>query len=487
MAGFANPRILTACDTIPLMQSQVWTIAVLLAALPVVAGQTQTPAAGRAPARSLAEFSQAVQELAESSSRAVVQIEVHARVAVEETGGHRSGFVKNESATGAGIILDSEGYIVTNAHVVEGARKVDVSVQDASTAGLKRAHTHYPGKIVGVDKDSDLAVLKIEAHGLPMLSFLDSDTLRQGQVVLALGSPLGLENSLTVGFISATTRHLEEDSPMTYIQTDAPINPGNSGGPLLDIGGRIAGINTLILTQSGGSEGIGFAIPANMVKRVYESLRAEGHVHRGAIGVIAQEITPTLTAALHLKQTSGLILSDVLPHSAAETAGLLPGDIVLSIDGHDVTEPQHLSGEVFQHAVGDTLTLQVVRNGQKMEKRVAVLERKKSAGGLADLAIDDTNLVRQLGILACTLDLNALAVLGEARNFSGVVVAAVPAEYAFRNPGLLSGDIIVAMNGAAIASLEELNTGLREKKSGDPMALRVERDGQMIYVIFEME
>jgi serine protease Do len=459
----------------------------LLGAGGMLAAQGQ-PLSGRPASKALAEFSSAVQDLAQSLSPAVVQIEVRARVVVEESEGRRSGFVKNESATGSGVILDAEGYIVTNAHVVLGARKVDVSVLRSSGAGaMPRAHTHYSAKIVGVDKESDLAVIKIDAHGLPTLSFLDSDTLRQGQVVLALGSPLGLENSLSVGYISAPIRHLEEDSPMSYVQTDAPINPGNSGGPLLDIQGRIAGINTLILTQSGGSEGIGFAIPANIVKRVYQELRAEGHVHRGAIGVIAQEITPTLTAALHLKQSSGLILADVLPHSAAESAGLKPGDVLLSVDGHDVTEPQHLSGEVFQHAVGETITLQIVRDGTPMEKTVPVLERKKSPGGLADLASEDANLVRQLGILACTLDVKALAILGELRAFAGVVVAAIPAEYSFRNPGLVSGDIIVSVNGTNVDSLQALQTALRASKAGDPMALRVERNGQMIYVVFELE
>ena len=457
-----------------------------MAVLAASAVAAQTPA-GRAPARSLSDFSTAVQDLAESVSSSVVQIEVHARVAIESTEGRRSGFVRNQSATGSGIILDPNGYIVTNAHVVEGARRVDVSVLNSSQAGVRRAHTHYPAKIVGVDKDSDLAVLKIEAHGLAALSFVNSETLHQGQVVLAMGSPLGLENSLSVGYISAPVRHLVEDSPLSYIQTDAPINPGNSGGPLLDISGRVAGINTLILTQSGGSEGIGFAIPSNVVKRVYEALKAEGHVHRGAIGVIAQEITPTLSEALHLKQSSGLILADVLPHSSAEMAGLQAGDVVLSIDGHEVTEPQHLAGEVFEHSIGETLTLQIVRGDQKMEKRVPVLERKKSAGGLADLAMDDSNLVRPLGILAGTLDVNVLAILGELRSFAGVVVAAVPAEYAFRNPGLVSGDIIVAVNGAAIASLNDLKAALSARKPGDAMALRVERGGEMMYVVFELE
>jgi serine protease Do len=464
-----------------------------IAALTLAASfaEAQSPQANRAPLRALTEFSTEVQDLAQSLSPAVVQIEVRARVAVEETEGRRSGFVRNQSATGSGIILDANGYIVTNAHVVNGARKVDVSVLDTRTAtgnAVRLAHhIHYAAKIVGVDKDSDLAVLKIEGHGLPTLSLLDSDTLRQGQIVLALGSPLGLENSLSVGFISAPVRHLDEDSPMSYIQTDAPINPGNSGGPLLDITGHVAGINTLILTQSGGSEGIGFAIPANIVKRVYEALKSEGHVHRGAIGVVAQEITPTLATALHLKVQSGLILADVLPHSAAETAGLLPGDIILSIDGRDVTEPQQLSGEVFQHSIGETLTLQVVRGDQKLEKRVPVLERKKSAGGLADLATEDSNLIRQIGVLACTLDVNALAILGESRTFTGVLVAAVPAEYAFRNPGLVSGDIIVSFNGADIASLDALKSALIGKKSGDPIALRVDRSGEMMYVVFELE
>src|SRR5208283_4979065 len=192
-------------------------------------------------------------------------------------------------------------------------------------------HAHLmPAKLIGLDREVDIAVVKIEAQNLPTLSFVNSDTLRQGQLVMAVGSPLGLQNSLTHGVISATYRQLSPESPMVYIQTDAPINPGNSGGPLLDIQGRIAGINTMILSESGGNEGIGFAIPANLAQDVYRRLRQDGRIRRGTIGVLPETITPRMGAALGLDRDSGVILSDVVPHGAAEAAGLQTGDVVLS-------------------------------------------------------------------------------------------------------------------------------------------------------------
>src|ERR1700676_2534071 len=235
----------------------------------------------RKHAGALAEFSAAVEELCDSVSPSVVQIEVQSRAPVDNEGGTRAGFFAKQSATGSGVIVDASGYIVTNAHVIQGSRDIDVSVADTSDPGRKDAHKHFAARVIGSDKETDLAVLKIDADNLPTLSFRDSDKLKQGQIVFALGSPLGLENTLTVGYVSATSRQLKPEQPMSYIQTDAPINPGNSGGPLLDIDGEIAGINTMIISRSGGSEGIGFAIPSNIVLRVYEQLRKEGHIRRG--------------------------------------------------------------------------------------------------------------------------------------------------------------------------------------------------------------
>jgi serine protease Do len=385
------------------------------------------------------------------------------------------------------VIVDPDGYIVTNAHVVRNARRIEVKVLRSDERG-EEPHGHLmPAKLIGLDRQVDIAVVKIEAHNLPALTFVDSDNLRQGQLVLALGSPLGLQNSLSHGVVSATFRQLDPDSPMVYIQTDAPINPGNSGGPLLDIEGRVAGINTMIYSQSGGNEGLGFAIPANLAKDVYQRLRKDGRVRRGAIGVIPETITPTLATALGLDRDSGVILSDVAPHGAADAAGVQPGDVVLSIDEKPMREARDVVLAVFEREPGDQLTMEIQRGKERMSITVAILERKSAPSQLEELVNYDAALVRQLGILAMTVDEKVTAVLPDLRRLSGVAVAAVPAEYAGLNPGLLTGDVIYELNNQRLASLDELRDALKARKTGDPIALLVERYGQLIYVTATIE
>ncbi|WP_321472322.1 trypsin-like peptidase domain-containing protein [uncultured Paludibaculum sp.] len=456
-------------------------LAVVLAVGPEMA-QTRPKEAASVPAKSLADYSEAMENLAEAASPAVVQILVQRVAPVGQGDSQHMGFVAEQQATGSGVIVDPDGYIVTNAHVVQNARHIDVKILRVDERG-QAPHGHLlPAKLVGLDSQVDIAVLKIEGSNLPTLSFLNSDTLRQGRLVMALGSPLGLQNTLTHGVVSATLRQLKPESPMVYIQTDAPINPGNSGGPLLDIEGRIAGINTMIYSESGGNEGIGFAIPANLAKDVYLKLRKDGRVRRGAIGVIPEAITPALAAGLGLDRDSGVILSDVAPHGAADAAGLQPGDVLISIDNKPVREVRDLALTVFQRAPGDELKMVIQRGKEQMTKTVAVLERKNEPNLLEDQASYDAALVRQLGILAVTLDEKVTAILPDLRRLSGVAVAAVPAEYAGLNPGLLAGDVIYEVNTKAIASLDELRAVLNEKKSGDAIVLLVERMGQLIYV-----
>ena len=464
----------------------------LLALISLLGVQQGSAQSVRPHSAALADFSAAVEELCASVSPSVVQIEVHLRAPVESGDGRHTGFVANQSASGSGVIVDADGYIVTNAHVVEGAREIDVSVSQPVAAGERNvahvdAHKHYTAHIIGTDKETDLAVIKIDAGKLPTLSFRDSDKLKQGQIVFALGSPLGLENTLTVGYVSATSRQLKPEQPIAYIQTDAPINPGNSGGPLLDIEGNIAGINSMILSQSGGSEGIGFAIPSNLVHRVYDQLRKEGHVHRGTIGVVAQDINPIMSEALGIHRHPGVILSDVLPRSSAEAAGLVAGDVVLSLDGRPVVEARQVQAELMQRAIGDELTFQILRNGAEMQKKVAILERPKSTMALADLANGEANVVRELGILAMTLDEKVTPSLPETRRLYGVVVAAIPAEYTAFNPGLKAGDVIYSLNQTKINSLDALRAALAELKPGAPAVLLVESDGTLGYVSFKRE
>jgi serine protease Do len=459
-------------------------VTLLLAAGPDAA---QTGAAPPKPSQVLAGFSAAMEDLAQSASPAVVQIVVQTLAPLGKADSEHAGFVSEREATGSGVIVDPAGYIVTNAHVVRNARRIEVKILRSDERG-EEPHGHLlPAKLVGLDRQVDIAVVKIEGQNLPTLSFVDSDNLRQGQLVLAVGSPLGLQNSLTHGVISAIFRQLDPENPMVYIQTDAPINPGNSGGPLLDAEGRIAGINTMIFSESGGNEGIGFAIPANLAKDVYEKVRKDGRVRRGAIGVIPETITPRLGEALGLNRDAGVILSDVTPHGAAEAAGLEPGDVVLSIDGKPMREARDLALAVFERAPGDELHLEIQRGAERMSKTVAVLERKNQPSQLEDLADYDTALVRQLGILAVTVDGRVTAILPDLRRLSGVAVAAVPAEYAGLNPGLEAGDVIYSLNTRRVESLDELKAALKDKKPGDAIALLVERDGQLIYVTAALE
>lgn len=457
---------------------------ILLSLLVSVSLPAQTPQKHSAV---LAEFSTAIEELIDSVSPAVVQIEVHLRVPVSSENGGRAAFFAQQQSSGSGVIVDSSGFIITNAHVVEGSRDIDVSVAAAANPRNRENHQHFVGRVVGLDKETDLAVIKIDAEKLPTLRFRDSDNLRQGQIVFALGSPLGLDNTLTVGYVSATSRQIKPDQLISYIQTDAAINPGNSGGPLLDSDGGIAGINTLIASQSGGSEGIGFAIPANVAHRIYDQLRKEGHVHRGTIGVIAQDINPLMSKALNLNRHPGVIISDVVPHGAGEAAGLQPNDIVVAINGRPVSAAREIQTEIQQHNIGEQIALDVLRAGQPVHINVAILERPKSPIALADIVNQTSDLIRELGILALTLDEKVTPVLPDTRRLYGIVVAAIPAEYAAVNPGLQPGDIIYELNQTKVRSVGELRAELRKLKPGDSVALLTEHDGTLGYVSFSLE
>ena len=446
------------------------------------AGFAQTKTQSPRFAKLLSEYSAALEDLAQSASPSVVQIVVKTLTTAGKGESQRNGFVSEQEATGSGVIVAADGYIVTNSHVVQNARSIDVRIFRSEERG-QDPHLHLmPARLIGLDRLADIAVVKIEANDLPALSFVNSDNLKPGQLVLAVGSPLGLQNSVTNGVVSAVARQLNPEIPMVFIQTDAPINPGNSGGPLLDSEGRIAGINTMIYSQSGGNEGIGFAIPSSLVKDLYEKIRKDGRIRRGAIGVIPETITPALGAALGLNKDSGVILSDVTPRSAAEVAGLQPGDVVLSVDGKPMREERDLALAVFGRSSGDVLSMEIQRGQQRMKKNVAVLDQTTEPGKLEDLANYDASLVRELGILAVTLDAKVTPILPNLRRLSGVVVAAVPTEYAGLNPGLVAGDVIYSLNNHQILSLEELRNALKASKSGDPIALQVERFGQLIYV-----
>jgi serine protease Do len=338
-----------------------------------------------------------------------------------------------------------------------------------------------------VDLETDLAVLKMEGARLPYLELGDSEALRPGEIVFAFGSPLGLDNSVTMGVVSSIARQLRPDDPMIYIQTDASINPGNSGGPLVDAEGKVVGINTLILSQSGGSEGLSFAAPSNIVRTVFDQIRKTGRVHRGEIGVTAQTISPSMARGLDLSQDWGAILADVAPGGPAAAAGLQPGDIVFSIDGKVMENARQLAVNLYQRSVSDRVQVDVVRGAERLQFDVEVVGRKDHPNRFAGMVHPDRNLVSQLGILGIDLDRSMAPFFSGLRRASGVIVAARAVEATpLEGEGLHPGDVIYSVNRLDVSSLAELKAAIARYRPGDPVVIQVQRDGKLRYVTLEM-
>jgi serine protease Do len=436
------------------------------------------------------DLSDALEATAAAVSPAVVQIFTTSFLPGERVVARTADLVTTQRASGSGVIVDAEGYIVTNAHVVRGAQRirVDLPARLPGQSILAAGSRALSGQIVGIDLETDLAVIKIEEQGLPVLEFGDSDELKMGQLVLAVGSPLGLNNSVSLGVVSAVARQLEPESQMIYVQTDASINPGSSGGPLVDMHGHLVGINTLIVSQAGGNEGLGFAAPSNIVRTVYEQIRKTGHVRRGDIGVRTQTVTPVLAAGLKLARDFGVVVSDVVPGSAAERVGLRTADLVLTLDGKPIENSRQLQVRLYRRLVGDVVTLGILRDGQTMEVPVAMTERRDSLEGIAASADLRDNLVPRLGILGVDLDQRIAPMLPAQRIRTGVVVASTVSDAIdARDGGLAAGDIIHAVNRKQVLGLTDLRAVLDGLKAGDPVVLQLERDGEMKYLAFTVE
>ena len=448
------------------------------------AAETKSPDA-------LHDLSAALESLSRRAGQAVVQVFSTGFVLNDDDDSGDTALLTRQKSTGSGVIFSPDGYVVTNAHVVKGGRQIEVQLAESYDRSPGHTVTRPSGarleaKIVGMDRESDLAVLKIERKDLPFLHFGDSAELHQGQLVLAFGNPLGLSNSVTMGVVSSTARQIKPDDPMLYIQTDAPINPGNSGGPLLDADGRVVGINTFILSQSGGSEGIGFAIPSNVVHSVVEQLRKEGHVHRGEIGVFAQTITPSLAAGLDLSRDWGVILADVEPDSPADKAGLKPGDVVLSVNDRVMESARQLEVNLYRRAVGEKVTIEALRGTQKLAFNVAIVEREDDPQRFADMVNPEKNIVARLGILCIDINQKVAQMLPDLRKPYGVVVAARASGSPYSSQ-LDPGDVIHALNAEPISSVESLRHALDKRKATDPIVLQIERDGRLMYLDLELE
>lgn len=378
MLALPNPKLSCALSTATLFLFMATQVAAQQAAAnPGTARQNTKPESTAKAATSpplettqvLQQLNSALEGLVARVSPAVVQIQVTGYGALDESNRSETALIARQHAIGSGVIVDSDGYIMTNAHVVQGARRIRVvlplpspDVPQVSPVGKQQV---VDAKIVGVHKVSDLALLKIDQTGLPTLSLGGFRHVRQGQLVFAVGSPEGLQNSVTMGVVSSVARQPDPERPLVYIQTDAPINPGNSGGPLVDIDGYVLGINTMILSQGGGSEGLGFAIPARVVWFVYQSLRKYGHVHRVEIQAAAQDITPNLAEGLGLSQSYGVVISDIAPGGPAELAGLKIGDIVISADDRRIETLPALTAAMYLHPLDQVMKLVVLRGAEK--------------------------------------------------------------------------------------------------------------------------
>ena len=476
------------------------TVLLLLAVVAAPAGASAQPAKTPAPpaprtsppARGLSELSLALQELSERVSPSVVQIFVTGFAEPDEDNPSATDPIL-ERSSGSGVIVDADGYIVTNAHVVERATRLEVELSLAASGDaqgrsvLRRRGRVVGAQIVAIDTETDLAVLRIDAKGLPVLPFGDSEALRPGQIVLAFGSPLGLDSSVTMGVVSAVARQLTPEDPMIYVQTDASINPGNSGGALVDTEGRLVGISTLIYSQSGGNEGIGFAAPSNIVRNVFAQIRKTGRVQRGEIGVNPQTMTPLMAEALGLTTDAGVVLSDVVPGGPAAKAGLQPGDLVLALDGKRMENGRQFRINLYTRGVNESVTLDVQRGERRFAVRVPVGERRGDTGRLVDL-IGQQTPIPSLGILGLNLTPQITDLLPDLRRKNGVVVAAASAGVPFSQQGRLqAGDVIYAINGKPVESLADLTAALATFKPGAPAVVHLERGGTLMFVSFRIE
>ena len=412
-----------------LKETELWSKAgkwsVLLLGIALLASSRTAAAQSREAATSpdaLHRLNDSIEALVQRVSPAVVQIIVTGYGSTPQNeSGQTSMVIGRQRAIGSGVIVDPEGYIVTNAHVLNGAQKIEVFVPPTPAAEGAPASEEtgqgksYDARTVGITTEIDLAVIKIEAHGLPSLPIPKPTPPRQGEVVFAFGSPEGLRNTVTMGVVSSVARQPDPDSPLVYVQTDTPINPGNSGGPLVNADGQLVGINTFIFSTSGGNQGLGFAIPAGVVAYAYPQLLKYGHIHQPEIGAIVQTITPELAAALHLHRDFGVIVSDVLPGGPADSAGMRTQDIILSVGDDSVGTLPLFTRSLYMHNGGERVKFRVLRGSDELQLDVALIDRPHKTDSLIDRVDPEKNLVRRLGILGVELDLDLAQSLPDLR------------------------------------------------------------------------
>ncbi len=371
---------------------------------------------------------------------------------------------------GSGFVINPDGLIITNNHVVDGAKQTKVTLSDGR---------EFVAKVLGRDPRTDLALLKIEARDLPVIPLGDSARLQVGEPVMAIGNPFGLEQTVTTGIVSATGRVIGEGPYDDFIQTDASINPGNSGGPLINAQGQVIGINTALFSQTGGSVGIGFAIPVNLAKPVVTQLAEAGRVVRGYLGVTVQRVTSDLAKSFGLAGPRGALVASVVEGAPAARAGVKPGDVITEYDGRAIARSDELPRAVAETPVGREVPLTVLREGKPVVLRVAIAklaeaeERPVQAAGTPQLGLAlqtvTPNLARELGLPAR----------------EGVLVRGVESGSPAANAGLKPGDVIAEVDRRPVKSVDELTTAIAKRRAGAPVLFLVHRGDGDLYVALE--
>jgi serine protease Do len=387
-----------------------------------------------------------------------------------------------EQSLGSGVIVSEDGYIVTNNHVIEKSQEIKV---------LLRNKRDYKAKLIGADPKTDIAVIKIEATGLPALPWGDSNKLRVGEIVFAIGNPFGLNSTVTMGVISAVGRaNVGIADYEDFIQTDAAINPGNSGGALLNARGELIGVNTAIVSRTGGYQGIGFAVPSSMAKQVMESLIKFKKVVRGWLGVSIQEITSDLAEEFGVKDLRGALISGVMKGSPADKAGIRQGDVILAYNGKDVEDTGHLRNMVSQTAVGTTVKVKLLRKKKEMEVEVVIAELPKKLSDAAPEVDEESDTeggtaLTGVSVRELTPELARRFGLGDAA--SGVVVVRIdPNSPAFEG-GIRPGDLIMQVNQQDIASIEDFKKAVAKLRKKDRTLVLIRRKSEELYLTIRSE
>ncbi len=371
-----------------------------------------------------------------------------------------------QQGVGSGFVISSDGYILTNNHVVDDANQIKIKLADGK---------EYDAKVVGRDPKTDLALLKAEgASGLHALQLGDSDSLKVGNWVVAVGSPFGLEQTVTAGIVSAKGRVIGSGPYDNFIQTDASINPGNSGGPLLNTEGQVVGINTAIFSQSGGNVGIGFAIPVNMAKEVVPQLEEKGHVTRGWLGVGIQKITPELAKSFDLKDEKGALVSQVVKGGPADKAGIQSGDVIVEFNGKKVSDMNDLPRVVAATPVGKTVAVKVLRGGNEVDREVKIAEMEQKE----EIASETTH--KPLGMTVQNITPEIAQGLG-LKNETGILVASVVPGSPAANADIRSGDVIQQVNKMPVKNVEDFKHKIETAKAQESILLLIQRGENTLF------